>query len=310
VNEPIVFIGYSHRDEVWKDRLVAHLGVSQQQGLFELWDDRRIVSGDKWLDEIQKSLDNAPVAILLVSANSLASDFLLRGDWLELHKKRQGSLVIFPVIITSCDWESVDWLRRIQVRPKNGRPLDLGTEAQINADLASIAKEIRSILEVVSAKQNEPSDNILSHGKEVGLAKGEHIHENEQKVDFFISHCHVDGDFAELLKLRIEKEGYTAWTDIERLSVGVDWRQEIDLAIKSAAALIVVMTPEAKQSEYVTYEWAYAWGIGVKVIPIMLKNTQLHPRLETLQYLDFTNREARPYSKLLKALQEAKRNKV
>jgi HEAT repeat protein len=67
----------------------------------------------------------------------------------------------------------------------------------------------------------------------------------------------------------------------------------------------VVMTPKAKESEYVTYEWAFAWGAGVRVIPILLKPTELHPRLEALQYLDFTNRMARPWDKLIEALQEA-----
>ena len=42
----------------------------------------------------------------------------------------------------------------------------------------------------------------------------------------------------------------------------------IDLSIKNAFALIVIMTPEAKASEYVTYEWAFAWGVVVKVIPV------------------------------------------
>src|SRR5687768_6788039 len=84
------------------------------------------------------------------------------------------------------------------------------------------------------------------------------------------------------------KEGYLAWLDTERLVVGTDWRLEIDQTIKASAAVLVVLSPEAKASEYVTYEWAFAWGVGVPVIPIMLKPTRLHPRLETLQFLDFT----------------------
>jgi hypothetical protein len=62
------------------------------------------------------------------------------------------------------------------------------------------------------------------------------------------------------------------------------------------------MTPDARISEYVTYEWAFAWGYGKKVIPIMLRQTTLHPRLATLQYLDFTNRIARPWSRLFEVL--------
>jgi hypothetical protein len=116
----------------------------------------------------------------------------------------------------------------------------------------------------------------------------------------------MDGDFAELLKLKLEREGYAAWIDVDRLGPGVDWRLEIDEAITKSLAMIAVMSPEARSSEYVTYEWAFAWGSGVKVVPIMLRQTALHPRLATLQFLDFSNRIARPWSKLLEALNDAK----
>jgi hypothetical protein len=72
--------------------------------------------------------------------------------------------------------------------------------------------------------------------------------------------------------------------------------------------LIVVVTPSAKASEYVTYEWAFAWGVGVKVIPVLLEPTPLHPRLEVLQYLDFSIRSARPWDKLLARLRDASGN--
>jgi hypothetical protein len=120
----------------------------------------------------------------------------------------------------------------------------------------------------------------------------------------FISHSHEDSDFAEILHSRLEQEGFSVWRDIG-IHGGEDWRLEIDQAIKEAFTLIVVMTPEAKASEYVTYEWAFAWGTGVKVVPILLKRTLLHPRLESLQYLDFTNRKARPWDTLTEVLREA-----
>jgi TIR domain/HEAT repeats len=103
---------------------------------------------------------------------------------------------------------------------------------------------------------------------------------------------------------RLEKEGFTTWGDF-KIGVGEEWRNAIDLAIKNAFALIVVMTPEAKASEYVTYEWAFAWGIGIRVIPIMLRPTQLHPRLEALQYLDFTNMKSRPWDRLMEEVRDA-----
>ena len=67
---PSVFISYSHKDEEWKDRLVTHLGVLEKEGLLDLWDDRKIEVGDDWRPEIEKAIERADIAILLISANS------------------------------------------------------------------------------------------------------------------------------------------------------------------------------------------------------------------------------------------------
>ena len=121
----------------------------------------------------------------------------------------------------------------------------------------------------------------------------------------FISYKHEDGDFADVLISKLEKEGYSTWVDNVGINAGEDWRNEIDQAIKDAFALIVIMSPEAKASEYVTYEWAFAWGAGIKVIPVLFKPTELHPRLEALQYLDFTSRTSRPWNKLFNVVKNA-----
>jgi len=117
----------------------------------------------------------------------------------------------------------------------------------------------------------------------------------------FISYNHEDNDFAEILSHRLHDAGFTTWRDVDKLSAGEIWRVEIDQAIKNALAMIVIMTPNAKISQYVTYEWAFAWGVGVKVIPVMLKPAELHPRLEDIQYLDFTG-QIRPWDKLIDAV--------
>lgn len=118
----------------------------------------------------------------------------------------------------------------------------------------------------------------------------------------FISYAHEDGDFAEVLTSKLKEEGISHWVDSEHLRAGEDWRQAIDDAIRSAFAVIVVMSPIAKTSEYVTYEWAFAWGLGVRVVPILYTPTALHPRLEALQFLDFTSRSQRPWDKLVEHL--------
>ncbi len=120
----------------------------------------------------------------------------------------------------------------------------------------------------------------------------------------FISYKHEDSDFAEVLINKLEKAGFKTWVDSDQLHIGEDWRTGIDEAIKNAFALIVIMSPEAKASEYVTYEWAFAWGAGIKVLPVLHKDTPLHPRLEALQHLNFTNRTTRPWNTLLNTVQK------
>ncbi len=120
----------------------------------------------------------------------------------------------------------------------------------------------------------------------------------------FVSFKHEDVDFADNVQSRLQREGFTTWAD-SKIGAGDEWRTAIDDAIKNAFALIVIMTPEAKASEYVTYEWAFAWGVGIRVIPIMLRPTQLHPRLEALQYLDFSNVNSRPWDRLIEEVKAA-----
>ena len=144
---PTVFISYSHKDEDWKDRLVSHLGVSQRQGLLFAWEDRLIGGGEDWFGKIQEAMDAARVAVLLVSANSLTSEFILNEEVRRLLQRRdREGLRIFPVIIKPCDWEAVPWLQRMNLRPRDGRPVSGGSEYQIDTDFKEIAKEIRQLL--------------------------------------------------------------------------------------------------------------------------------------------------------------------
>jgi len=102
----------------------------------------------------------------------------------------------------------------------------------------------------------------------------------------FISYDREDSDFAELVRTRLEKAGHSTAMDVEILSAGDSWRDELDQAIRDSHVLIVIMTPDAEVSEYLAYEWAFALGVGVKIIPLQLKTCTFHPRLEVLQHLN------------------------
>jgi HEAT repeat protein len=126
--------------------------------------------------------------------------------------------------------------------------------------------------------------------------------EKDPMSHVFISYNQEDADFAGLLMMRLEKAGFATWMDKSRLRAGSDWSQEIDQGITDAFALVVIMSPSAKASEYVTYEWSFALGTGIPVLPVLRKQTDLHPRLNRIQYLNF--KHDHPWEKLVDELSE------
>jgi len=125
----------------------------------------------------------------------------------------------------------------------------------------------------------------------------------EQHV--FVSYKHEEEVFSQMLIHQLQAAGFRVWIDTEQLRAGENWREAINYAIKDSFALVLVISPNAQKSEYVTYEWAFAQGAGVKVIPLLLKPTdRLHPQLEMLQYLDFTDQARPPWDKLIRRLWE------
>ena len=123
----------------------------------------------------------------------------------------------------------------------------------------------------------------------------------------FISYSHEDDDFASQLELELESREIDAWTDHD-LEAGDEWKSSIDDAIKQCFALLAVMSPDAKNSEYVTYEWSYALGVGVKVIPIIHRQTSLHPKLNDLQYIDFSGDFDSAFKSLLRRVKQLELN--
>src|ERR1044071_345078 len=95
---------------------------------------------------------------------------------------------------------------------------------------------------------------------------------------FFISHSSRDRALAVTVSRGLERRGKKTWNNIADIAPGRSYREEIDGAIRRASAVVVIVTPNAARSEYVTYEWSYALGCGVPVVPVLMRSTKkLHP---------------------------------
>lgn len=120
----------------------------------------------------------------------------------------------------------------------------------------------------------------------------------------FLSHSRKDRFFAELAFIKLAEAGIEVWWDQRQLRAGADWQQGIERGVSDSRAVIVALSEHSSESSYVTYEWAYALGKGKTIIPIKLTLCEVHPRLEPIQYLDFSIPGALPWESLIERIRE------
>ncbi|WP_295434339.1 TIR domain-containing protein [uncultured Thiodictyon sp.] len=111
-------------------------------------------------------------------------------------------------------------------------------------------------------------------------------------TQIFISHSSKDLGFVlAYLKPILTDAGMLAWCSGTDLRAAADWEKQIRTALVQTDWFIVVLSPDAQQSEWVQSEthWALEHLRG-RVIPVMARACDpydLHIRLGTLQYIDF-----------------------
>ena len=92
-----VFVSYSHKDRKWLERLKVHIKPLIREGAITLWDDNQIAIGADWRSVIAAELSSARVAILLISADFMASDFIGNEELPALLRvAEEGGALIVP----------------------------------------------------------------------------------------------------------------------------------------------------------------------------------------------------------------------
>lgn len=137
-----VFISYAHKDRKWADELVKSLAPWIRNSRVDLWDDSRIQPGDNWRAEIQAAIEEATVAVILVTKNFLASDFIMKYELpvlLERVRKKQVRLAWITVGYSGVEatklWE-------FQAVNDPSRPLDKLSRTQRDSEMVDIARVI------------------------------------------------------------------------------------------------------------------------------------------------------------------------
>ena len=119
-----VFISYSHKDDSYLKRLLVHLRPLEKAGKIDLWVDTQIKVGEKWKQVIESALSNARTAIMLISADFLASDFIIDNELPPLLKKAEtDGTKIIPVILAPCRFTRDPNLKHFQAVNDPAQPI-------------------------------------------------------------------------------------------------------------------------------------------------------------------------------------------
>ena len=154
-----LFISYSHRDREWVEGLLTHLRPLERRHGLDRWDDSRIQAGDLWWEEIKKALASARVALLLVSADFLASEFVTREELPDLfHAARKEGLRILWVPLRPCLWEDNPEIRQYQAVISPGRTLAQMAEVEQEVAFVKIAREIKRAFQEEAPRPAQESE--------------------------------------------------------------------------------------------------------------------------------------------------------
>lgn len=145
MEKPLVFLSYARLDSAEMEEVYKHLKLSPS---IDVWVDRReLAGGCEWDTEIQQAIAKADMALFLITAHFLISDYIRTVEVPELLKRYERDRIrVYPVIAKPCYWQQFDWLHRFNVRPLSAVPIWGEGRTNIDATLTEIAKEVAAQL--------------------------------------------------------------------------------------------------------------------------------------------------------------------
>ena len=151
-----VFISYSHKDASWMERLRVHLEPLERTGLLDFWFDEDIEPGDDWFAAIEKAIDETRVAVLLISPDFLASEFIAEHELPRILKAAErGTLRVLPLYIAASNVGVMQDLSGFQGINDPQQPLASLGEADQDVALVKASRAIINALDIAPWKQKK-----------------------------------------------------------------------------------------------------------------------------------------------------------
>jgi hypothetical protein len=162
--KPLIFISYSHKDEPehprgeevqWLSFVRTYLQPAVKHGVFDLWVDQNMPGGTDWDPEVEKKLRACDIFILLVSANSMASDYIVDKE-IAIIRERQAKnepVHFYPLLLTPTPKAGLDKVKDKNLRPRDAKPFS-GYSAHDRAQhMTDVADEIAKLVEKIADRK-------------------------------------------------------------------------------------------------------------------------------------------------------------
>ena len=103
----------------------------------------------------------------------------------------------------------------------------------------------------------------------------------------FIAYARQQELMAARLARSLSDIGVDVWIDIENIPPGMKWHKAIEQGLQVCELMLVIVTPESRESANVEAEWFDFLDRDNPVIPLIFEYTEINYRLKPLQYIDF-----------------------
>ena len=201
---PKIFVSYSHKDKEWLERLQVHLKPLERDGTIDLWDDTRIKTGDHWREKIRQAIKSSQAAVLLLSADFRASDFIATDELPPLLKAAEDKgLLILPVIVKP--FLETPIINQFQAVNPEAKPLIDMKKGEREALFVKLARDIQEAFKnppvnqmLLERPQLQREDTPLT---EYLLVPNSSQIKKEEAVDIFVSEAGFNGEKPDSLAL-------------------------------------------------------------------------------------------------------------